>query len=87
MNINEPLIQEADYHYFVVPPCHESKKMSQKLLGELLRISFGANHVTDKQIDKLVGASDAMLSQLELCINSPRSTIRETWVVQQVGHK
>ena len=31
--------------------------MPQKLLNELLGISLEANYVTDKQIDKLVGAN------------------------------
>ena len=56
-------------------------------MHELLRISVGANHVTDKQIDKLVGANDVISLELGMCINSPRTTIRETLVIQQVVHK
>ena len=45
---------------------------SQKEMHELLRISVGANHVTDKQIDKLDGANNVI--SLELARNVHKFT-------------
>ena len=68
MNKNGPLI---NYNSPITTILLFHCATSQKELYELLIISVGANHMTDKQVDKLVGASDVISLELGMCINSP----------------